>query len=226
MDEPIAGPDARVTALAEKEGLGGWRMAAANVKGGFRKRWGDDRLHLYENGLVVTAADGGEWVRRWDSTAAVLQHLVTINGGAYRDATYTLIGRDGAALSVGRGGNGLFRRDLDRLGATSHTRGPYIVLEGQWGPEIQQGVTAVQWPLALERLRRGETLDFGPMSLDLAGVREGKYSASWAEIGDLHRYDGKIGFLGTDGRALRPQASVYRMPNAYLFMALVNQLKA
>ncbi|GAA1363949.1 DUF6585 family protein [Streptomyces beijiangensis] len=224
MDEPIAGPDEHVTALAEKQRMGGWRMVAANQKGGFRKRWGDARLHLYENGLIVTAPEGGEWVYRWDSTAAVLQNLRSVGGGL-QDSTYTLIGADGAALSIGRGTHGLLRREIDRLGVTSYSRGPYVVYEGQWGPEVQKGVAAARWASVLERLRGGETLAFGPIDVDRNGLSMKNETESWSRIKEISTRDGRVSFTGSDGRGVLGVVGIYHVPNLYLLLALVRQLK-
>ncbi|MEU5418076.1 hypothetical protein ACH4UT_09025 [Streptomyces sp. NPDC020799] len=59
MEEQIPGPDGRVVALAERERLGRWRMVAVNRKGRFRKTWGEARLHLYEEGLIVIDPESG-----------------------------------------------------------------------------------------------------------------------------------------------------------------------
>ncbi|MFE5867122.1 DUF6585 family protein [Streptomyces roseifaciens] len=223
MDEQIPGPDGRVTALAERERLGRWRMVAANRKNRMRRSWGEARLHLYEEGLIVTDPESGEWVYRWESTS-VLQNLSTING-AIRDAAYTLIGPDGAALTVGRGIHGLFKRELTAIGVTSHTRGPWVVFEGQWGPEIQQGVLRTQLSTSLERLARGETLTFGRISLDRNSVSFKKKTAGWAQIGDVSISNALVWFNDARGRSLLTGVSVSQVPSLYLLLALAERLR-
>lgn len=222
MDEWIPEPDDRVTVLAEQQRLGRWRTGAANVQGSFRKQWGDARLHLYENGLIVTAPENSEWLYRWESTT-VLQHLTTLNG-KMQDATYTLIGPDGAALTVGRGGNGIFRREYERFGITSYTRGPWVVYERAWGPEIQKGVASAQWPTTVERLRRGETVMFGRISVDHRTVTIGKKSESWTRIAKVRTSNGNVFLEDARGRGLL-FTSASKVPNLHLFLALADQLR-
>ncbi|MEU5424960.1 DUF6585 family protein [Streptomyces olivoreticuli] len=223
MDEQIPGPDGRVTALAEQARLGRWRMAAANKKGRFGKAWGDARLHLYEEGLVVTDPEGGEWVFRWESIS-VLQNLSTVNG-SIRDAAYTLIDPSGAALTIGPGMHGLFKRDLAAAGVLSYTRGPWVRYEGQWGPEIQKGILRTQGQTALERLGRGETLRFGHVSLDRNSVSYKGKSAAWTEITEVSVSNASVWIRDARGRSLLNAASVRKVANLYLFLALADRLR-
>ncbi|QLE75710.1 hypothetical protein FGW37_32665 [Streptomyces rectiverticillatus] len=223
MDEQIPEPDGRVTALAERERLGRWRMVAANRQNRLRRSWGEARLYLYDEGLIVTDPENGEWVYRWESTS-VLQNLSTING-AIRDAAYTLVGPDGAALTVGRGIHGLFKRDLAAVGVTSHTRGPWIVFEGQWGPEIQQGVLRTQLATSLERLARGERLTFGRISLDRNSVSYKRKTADWAQVGGVSISNAAVWFNNAGGRSLMTGVSVSQVPNLYLLLALAERLR-
>ncbi|MFF4182758.1 DUF6585 family protein [Streptomyces sp. NPDC001691] len=223
MDEWIPSPDDRVSALAEYKQLGRWRTGAANIEGRFRKQWGEARLHLYEKGLVVTAPGGSEWVYHWESTS-VLQHLSTLNG-RMRDASYTLIGADGAALTVGRGLPAMLPRQLVEYGGTSHTRGPAVVYEASWGPEIQKGVANAQWPLMTARLRRNETLTFGRVALDRDGVTDGRETVSWSAIGKVRTLDGRVHFDDARGRGLL-LISASHILNLHLFLALVDWLRA
>ncbi|MFI9724267.1 DUF6585 family protein [Streptomyces sp. NPDC052396] len=223
MDEQIPGPDAQTMAVAERERLGSWRLTAANRKGRFRKTWGDARLHLYEEGLIVTDPESGEWVYRWESVS-VLQNLSTLNG-AVRDAAYTLIGPGGAALTVGRGIHGVFDSKLKAAGVTSHTRGPWILLESSWGPEIQKGVLRTQGAPALERLERGETLAFGRVSVDRNSVSFKGKTARWAEIGEVSVSNALVRFRDTRGRSLLGGVDVPEVPNLYLLLALADRLR-
>ncbi|MCC3768738.1 DUF6585 family protein [Streptomyces sp. UNOC14_S4] len=223
MDEQEFRPDGHAAELAERERLGRWRMTAPNQQGTFRKRWGEARLHLYEHGLVVTDPEGLEQVRRWDATAAVLQNLVKVNG-ALRHSTYTLIDAHGAALTVGRGSNDLLGRHLDRLGATSHTRGPGVVYERAWGPEVQKGVTSAQLPSAIERLSRGETLTFGHVSLDRDGMSAEKKTASWSRIAEVVLRDGMLKAYDASGKLLMISSGINKIPNLYLLLTLAQQL--
>lgn len=209
--------------MAGEERLGAWRLVAANRKGRFRKTWGDARLHLYDEGLVVTDPERGEWVFRWDSIS-VLQNLSTLNG-AVRDAAYTLIGRDGSAVTIGRGIHGLFESKLKAAGVTSLTRGPYIVLERSWGPEIQQGVLRTQGVAALERLGRGETLAFGRVSVDRDGVSFKGKTARWAEVKEVSILNALVWFNDARGRSMLTGVGVPEVPNLYLLLALADQLK-
>ncbi|MEU5049245.1 DUF6585 family protein [Streptomyces sp. NPDC021096] len=220
--EPIPAPDGRVAALAEQARLGRWRMGAGDRKGLMGKRWGEARLHLYEEGLVVTDPGGGEWVYRWETTS-VYQHLATLNG-AIQDATYMLVGPDGAALSVGRGGNGSFKRELPGLGVTSHTRGPFIVYEGQWGPEIQKGVLRTQGNAALERLQRGETLTYGSVSFDRNSVSIKGKSVGWTEVAATQVLHGSLYFNNARNRGVL-SCAVPKVANLYLLIALADRLK-
>ncbi|RLV08936.1 hypothetical protein CTZ27_09435 [Streptomyces griseocarneus] len=224
MEEQEFRPDGHAAALAERERLGRWRMTAPNRQGTFRKRWGEARLHLYEHGLVVTDPEGLEQVHRWDATAAVLQNLVTVNG-ALRHSTYTLIDAHGAALTVGRGSPDLLNRHFERLGATSHTRGPGFVYERAWGPEVQKGVASAQLPTAIARLSRGETLAFGAVSLDRDGMSVGKKTESWSRIAEVYLRDGMLKADDASGRLLLIGSGINGIPNLYLLLTLAQQLQ-
>ncbi|MFD9071905.1 DUF6585 family protein [Streptomyces lasiicapitis] len=220
--EPIPAPEGRVAALAEQARLGRWRMGAGNRAGLTGKQWGDARLHLYEEGLVVTDPDSREWVFRWETTS-VHQNLSTLNGMT-QDATYMLVGADGVALSVGRGGNGLFKRDLPGVGVTSHTRGPFVVYEGQWGPEIQKGVLRAQGNAALERLQRGETLTYGGVSFDRHSVSVKRKSVPWTEVAAAEVMHGSLTFNNAANRGVL-SCAIPKVANLYLLLALTDRLK-
>ncbi|MEU4569883.1 DUF6585 family protein [Micromonospora sp. NPDC023956] len=203
--------------------LGAPVMTAVARTSVFGRRWRGAELHLFTGGLRVTAPDGFDRGYRWDAVR-VLQNHTRVNGGLV-EAVYTLVDRDGTALSLGQGHHGLLGRHLQRLGVTSVTRGPVFVDPMRWGPEIQRRATAAQLPAALARLDAGERLTFGDIAVDRHTVSVKDRTRPWADLDEIRLVHGQVFFEEGAGRPALPAVVSAAVPNLYLFLTVVEQLR-
>jgi hypothetical protein len=144
-------------------------------------------------------------VLRWDNTS-VLQSIVRhTRNGVYTHTTYayTLTDPDGQRLVL-RGG---FTRPEE------------------WGAAIQHAVTQAQLPGAVSSLRRGGTLNFGDISMNLESVSARGRTAAWSEVQEIRVRDGLVS-LRTAGkwRALST-TPVSAIPNFFVFHALAEECR-
>jgi hypothetical protein len=164
------------------------------------------RLHFFEHGLIETAKDGTPAAFRWDSMMALQEITERYANGIYVGTTYvyTLHAKDG----------------------TSRKLTNFYAEPERWGPFIQQEITNFQLPGLLARLGQGETLRFGDLSVSRGGIATAKSgSATWAEIEGLQIKNGAL-FLRKGGKTRSwSTKAVKDIPNFFLFLALVGQLR-
>ncbi|MFH8519968.1 DUF6585 family protein [Streptomyces gelaticus] len=212
-------PSAPAAALAAQRGLGAWIDTLATKQGFGWKKTRDCRLYFFRGGLVVTDPDGRMTAYDW-GTVRVLQYRRSINGAA-SEACSTLIDPTGNALNIGFGRPPMLKSDKTALGITSWVNGAGFLYPHMWGDHIQQCVTQAQLAGTIARIQRGETVNFGPYTVDRHGVSDKKYSSSWPEIIELGLSDGTLLFNGHQRRSTAPEmAKVFRIPNLDLFMKL------
>ncbi|MGI5488054.1 DUF6585 family protein [Microtetraspora malaysiensis] len=211
-------PPAPVAAVAAQRGLGDWVDTFA-TKQGFAWRKRDWRLYFFRGGLVVSAPDGFRAAYDW-GTVRVLQYRSSVNG-APSDACSTLIDPAGNALNIGFGRPPLFKSDKTALGITSWVNGAAFLYPHLWGDHIQECVTGAQLSGTIARIQQGETVNFGPYTVNRDRVSDKKYSAAWSEIVELRLLDGDLLFNGSQRRSTAPEpARVFQIPNLDLLMKL------
>lgn len=163
------------------------------------------RLHFFEHGLIVTDRKGRAGTIRFGASAVMQEVVRRYVNGVYVGTTYTytLIGPAGAPVKV-----------------TNFFEQPEL-----WGPAIQQAITEAQLPGALAALRAGETIDFGDIVVNAAGVATARRgSTTWAEIQAVEVRKGWV-YLRKAGKTLSWSSTpVKKIPNAFLFLAITNVL--
>ncbi|MEV6583629.1 DUF6585 family protein [Streptomyces sp. NPDC051582] len=84
-------------------------------------------------------------------------------------------------------------------------------------------ITAELLPGALAQLRSGHTLEFGPLSLDAAGIHRGGHGVGWGELDTVVESPGsRLAVRDTTGKeSLHTRAS--ELPSPALFHALARQ---
>ncbi|MBT2453152.1 hypothetical protein J7F03_40300 [Streptomyces sp. ISL-43] len=216
-------PSASAATLAAQRGLGDWIDTLATKQGFGWKKSRDCRLYFFKGGLVVTAQDSYMAAYDWE-TVRVLQYRRTVNG-APSDACSTLIDPAGNALNIGYGRPPLFKSDKAALGITSWVNGPGFLYPHMWGDHIQKWVTHTQLAGTIARIQRGETVNFGPYTVDQRGVSDKKNSAAWTEINEIGFTLGSFMFNGHQKRSTAPEsANAYVIPNLDLFVKLCHHL--
>ncbi|WNF28649.1 hypothetical protein RI138_18420 [Streptomyces sp. C11-1] len=216
-------PSAPATALAAQHGLGDWVDTFATKQGFGWKKWRDWRLYFFTGGMAVTAPTGFTAAYDW-GTVRVLQYRTTVNGAA-SEACSTLIDPAGRALTIGFGRPPLFKSDKTVLGVTSWECGAGFLYPHLWGDHIQGRVTQAQLGGAIARVQQGESVNFGPYTVNRDGVSDKKYSAAWPEIIEIGFGAGAFMFNGHQRRSTVPEgAEVFRIPNLDLFVKLCRHL--
>ncbi|MBB4924225.1 DUF6585 family protein [Kitasatospora kifunensis] len=192
--------------LAIVLGIFGLRLSQAKS----RKRGNEGReLRIYERGVALLGT-GGATVKayRWDDMS-VLQNITRHHrNGGYTHTTYayTLSAPGVETTRVNGGVIGTFQ-DPDT-----------------WGPEIQQRVTAAQLPPALDAVRAGRTVEFGPFSVSAERLTAGGKSAAWSEIQEIKIERGYLS-VKQQGRWLSLSfEAVSRIPNFFVFRTLADRL--
>ncbi|MFD4974660.1 DUF6585 family protein [Streptomyces sp. NPDC058424] len=163
------------------------------------------RLHLFEHGLAEVGRNGEVSVFRWDSMTVLQEITERYANGIYVGTTYVYT---------------LYREDGTTLKVTDFYDRPEC-----WGPAFQQEITRAQLPGLLTELEQGRTLAYGSLSVNLGGVATAKGSLTWAEIEKVEISQGML-VLRKPGKKLPwAQVQVKKIPNLFLFLALVDQLR-
>lgn len=216
-------PTPVLAALAVERGLGDWVDTLATKQGFAWRKSRDSRLHFFAGGLIVSLQDGHVAAYDW-GTVRVLQYRSTVNGAA-SEACSTLIDPTGNALNMGFGRPPLTKADKAALGIASWVNGAPFLYPHMWGDHIQGCVTGAQLPATIARIERGESLSFGPYTVDRQGVSDKKYAAAWTEITEIGFTMGAFMFNGHQRRSTAPEsAQAYRIPNLDLFVKLCRRL--
>ena len=90
------------------------------------------------------------------------------------------------------------------------------------GETIQEEVTRVQLPGALAAFKRGETLTFGPLTIDTKGLAHEQSTLAWSEIKGLKVDKGVFHVLKKGNWFTWTTVTVDQIPNLMVFLALVD----
>jgi len=157
---------------------------------------------LCSQGLLRTRRGQVEVVR-WEQIAAFWQAVTKrYTNGIYTGTThlYTLQRIDGVTLK--------FNDTLGKVEAL--------------GNAIQREVTRVQLPKYIYAYNAGNTITFGPISINQQGVSNGKELLPWSQNKGIEVRRGIVS-VKKEGKWLNwSSVGVPRIPNFYVFMALVD----
>ncbi|MEW2615820.1 DUF6585 family protein [Streptomyces sp. NPDC047880] len=163
------------------------------------------RLHLFEHGLAEVGKNGEISAFRWDSMTVLQEITERYANGVYVGTiyVYTLHRLDGTTLKV---------------------TGFYDQPE-RWGAALQQEITRAQLPGLLARLRQGETLTCGELSVNPGGVATTKGSLTWLEIEKVEISQGVLVLRKAGKKLPWARMPVKNIPNLFLFIALIDWLR-
>ena len=162
----------------------------------------DMRVIICEQGLVRTKKGQIEVVR-WEHVDAFWQAVTKrYMNGIYTGTThiYTLRRSDGAMFK--------FNDTINKVEALGNT--------------IQREVTRVLLPRFIYAYNTGSTVTFGPLSINQQGISNSKEMLPWSQIKDLQVRKGIVS-VKKEGKWFNwSTVGVARIPNFYVFMALVD----
>jgi hypothetical protein len=92
------------------------------------------------------------------------------------------------------------------------------------GELIQDRVTAVMLPRMNAAYKKGESLDFGPLSLDKSGLTCEGYSLRWNEIEALKLEAGHFSILKKGKWLTWGKVAAADVPNVFVFLALTDKI--
>lgn len=155
------------------------------------------RVYLFQNGFVYARGHRLDVVR-WDQVRFVWQRITRSYGRMwYR---YTIERSDGAAF---------------KLNST-------LKNAGTLGQHIQQVVTQLHLPQAIAAYNTGNTIPFGPLSVSLQGLNNGKEVLPWNQQQNMLLKRGYL-LIRKQGRNRNwARVAVARIPNYLVFIKLVN----
>ncbi|MFD9822529.1 DUF6585 family protein [Streptomyces violascens] len=117
----------------------------------------------------------------------------------------TLIAPAANALNKGMGIPPLFKTDKSALGITSWVNGPGFLYPDLYGDHIQYCVARHQLAGMVTRIGQGESVNFGPYTVNQHGVSDKKYSSTWSEITQFELFNGSVMFNGSQHRSTAPE---------------------
>lgn len=175
----------------------------------FSRKRAAQRLHLFEEGLVVHPPSGGEPVAlRWDSLHLRQEIVQLVINGFPAPTRYV--------YSASAPGQGPVR-------ITEFYEDPDV-----WGPWMQDAVMRAQEGAVLETLRGGGTVPFGALSLSRTAVcAPGKGSLPWPRVREIRASGGLVRIMTTDssGGPVRWSNHLAKeITNLHLFLAVTHSL--
>ncbi len=175
----------------------------------FRKRLGDRRLHLFEEGLLVERGGGRLFAVRWDQAIhyqVTVQEVINYKGTKTPFNTVhnsTLVAPDGTKVEI-----------------TSSFAG-----FGTWLPLISEAIARAQAQKVWDAVREGRRVDYGPFGLGATGIStERQGTLPWSAVESI---DVREGFVVVR-RHGQPKAwavvEVKKVPNLLLFLTIASNL--
>lgn len=186
------------------------------------------RVFVYPWGFHWTRGDEESRVR-WDQVTDILSDVKRWSSRGREQGTqytYTLTLADGKQRKI----YGWLDPRPSRASQAVHLRAtPGVTTEvtiEQLGRLFQDGVTRARLPEAIDRFNAGQTITFGPVTVNLAGISAGKKSLPWSEIEDVQTKQGWVS-VKKEGKWLTwKSVPVRAIPNYFVFDALVRAILA
>ncbi|MFF6939622.1 DUF6585 family protein [Streptomyces lavendulae] len=171
----------------------------------FNSKQAAKRIHCFDHGLIVSDRDRPV-AFRWDSVSVLQQITRRYANGVYVGTSYLYT---------------LFKPDGSTIQLTGFYADPEV-----WGAAIQHEITRAQLPRALDLVGRGETVRFGDVAVNAHGMATVKRgSLPWSAVERVEVKNGVV-FVGKSGKLLAwSNTPVHKVPNFFVFLAVVDQLR-
>ncbi|MCU1646817.1 MAG: hypothetical protein JWN03_7092 [Nocardia sp.] len=168
----------------------------------------DAKLSLFEHGVVILGRAETS-VFRWD-TVTVLQDIVRTSHRMYGTET-------GVSMT--------YRYQLTDPGGNNYLVTGDFTDAAQWGPAIQDRVTAAQLPGALAAADAGQTLTFGSIMVNRNAVTAHGQSVPWSDIQELRVQKGFISIRVAGQWLSLTKVTVSAIPNVFVFLEIAERLR-
>jgi hypothetical protein len=165
------------------------------------------RLYLFEQGFIVLDKPDNPQAFRFDAIDTVFQQIVsrrTYGIEVARTYVYTVTARDGRVTKVTQ-----FWSDIAELGSHINTSVSNALLPGT--------ITAIE---------RGQSVQFGDMTLNATGIAGRRKSVTWKEVSDVRIANGYVSVKVAGKFWSLSTVAAAKLPNLPLFLALAGRLKA
>lgn len=160
------------------------------------------QIELYENGLIANL-NGKLHSASWSEIASLTESIEAyyLNGVHTSDRyLYTIEKTDGDSFSFD---NIIFQ--------TKHI-----------GQEIKEKTFELMYPPVLQKLKRGEKIHFGSLSIDSNGLSAGSERFLWTSLAAAELKDGMIRVKDVNGKIIAER--IYAaVPNAHILTALLKE---
>lgn len=186
-------------------GLGGLCLLGALYCFFYPQLYRSWRVYVFSEGFAFTRG-GKVDALRWEQIDSMLFSIVKrYMNGIYTGTQhkYTIRGIDGRQFVLN-----------DRINNV-----------GQLGETLSAMVTRVKLPEVIAAFKAGETITFGPFSVSLQGVSNGKELIAWEQIKEFRVNNGFV-TVKKEGKWLNwSSVQVATIPNFFIFLALVNAIR-
>jgi hypothetical protein len=182
-------------------------------------------------GISVTAWDEAYSVR-WEEITRLYKDLTRRNYRAGLRWTYLMVYKYTLELAGGQSKSlfGMLEERLDqssRAARVVYTPGVTTpVTVEQFGRLLDQEVSRVQLPLAVNRFNTGEPVAFGPLTVTRNSIDVGDESAPWSEIDRVQTKQGRVSVWKPAMKRPWKTVAVSKIPNFSVFAALADAAMA
>jgi hypothetical protein len=162
------------------------------------------KLYLYPGGIVYTHPSGrAKWYGTWEDT-----QVYWGMGNARGAENHRIVFPQGGKIKWG-----------------GFVSGNPEVRARQVGPQARMLSAARKTPLALERLRAGETLEFGPLLVDVQGVIYRDKELRWSQVASVTVYGRySLIFAGKKKRGFR--VSLFKIPDLNVLLKVIEAARS
>ncbi|MFI5728773.1 DUF6585 family protein [Kribbella sp. NPDC051587] len=164
------------------------------------------RLDLFEHGMTFVDYRGKLSAFRWDSMQVkqtIVKQKADFGTVSSTSFSYHVYGDDGTEARIEGSHEGNTAVDA-------------------WGPAIQQAVTKAQLPRLLELFRQGETLRFGPITMQWDSLAAKDKVWAWDQLEGAWATNGSIYVRERGARRNTMLSEISRIPNFYVFSTLLD----
>jgi hypothetical protein len=165
------------------------------------------RLYLFEQGFIVLDRPDSPQVFRFDAVDTVFQHIVsrrTYGVEVGKTYLYTVNARDGRVVKLTQFWDGI----------------------AELGPQINSTVSSLLLPDTMAAIQRGQSVQFGDMTLNASGIAGRRKSVTWKEVSDVRIANGYISVKVAGKFWSLSTVAAAKLPNLPLFLTLAGRLKA